>query len=1216
MYCQNCGMLKINCICGKYNKSDINRNENHEINEETKTDFSSDTVENESQVNSKQDKIQKTIKENFPFSTFLEDQLEILTEIVDAIEEGYKYIILESGVGKSAIAATLANIYKSSFILSDNEKLQEKYHEEYDLINNDKFYVSNHSDAFNEFEKLDKRKLLIVDDAHKFDENIADFFSCAIHLSDFDDELIDSFYCDVRDIENKEVDVWLDFINHLSLDDEKVNRVKYNIKENPDDWICFYDDFCDKKIVFKPLNLENILKKYLLNKAEICIFMSSTILNKEIFADELGLDISEVKFVHKDFHFSSDTNQIYLRNCADMKNFKKKVKLVSPFIEDMLEKHKKEKGIIHTDRPRYTNYIKNQIDNPRLMFHSDDDYDDKLKEFKNSSNSILVSESRVEGMAFPKDSCRFQIILKEHLLPYDKRAKVKGSNWYSYKKAIYLVQLLQRATRSEDDGCITYILDDNISKTIRKDIIDYNFIPDYILDSIADMDIEGCELISDNIRKQFGVYYLFDYDKNTKYRTGSLSKKLLNYKDYSDDSIDYKDEFDYFNNELEYQNEIINLKNNLNISHFTKEEVNQIHSSMYTSQLLIELTTKKLLKKTNRHYSLNEAEYEKLIEFTYECYDMEKTLTEFLNGKYTSKQIKQSKYYKCGQKGIRPFVEFYKIVENQIFNDFLNQIAMKIPIDEILENTQINKSQINNWYDKNKDSFIKGEHNSEFITYNKLLMEQYLTLKRKQYLNDDIKAELQINDEIISFWTDSFDMESALFKNSLNEIRMNIFLNNLNEGKSKEEALEIAEITDFEELLKDKDFENEYKTEYYENRVDRLIKSLKTMSFDKALKRAGISEDDYNRWYAAGKKQCLLKKDEDEFCLNFYINVTRVLMDRYLKLRSEGKTKTEACKKINTDLNEVKRWCNWNESGLFIDFKENNKKITAKLIIDAIKDGKSKDKIAESSDITLHELNKIIDLGLQNDRICREVYEEYESVYLSKHLEVFLKEIKNKNLKKALKNSGIEKSELDSAYNSGKNGDERFTKFYNDYLNFKISCYITQIIRGKTISKALKNSNLTDEELKDNLKEIESRILDKQMNSVIGEIAKNRTTRQAAKKARIRIDEIYRWYLEGKKGNEKFKDFADIYHELYVEVGCEIFQNFLNKGKTPKQILKIMNEDITREDYEFWIKNNLISDKNVEAKLYTEDEIKEKIENEGFRQKEEKSLSGLSIIGC
>lgn len=669
-------------------------------------------------------------------------------------------------------------------------------------------------------------------------------------------------------------------------------------------------------------------------------------------------------------------------------------------------------------------------------------------------------------------------------------------------------------------------------------------------------------------------------------------------------------------NELEYQNEIINLKNNLDINHFTKEEVNQIHSGMYTSQLLIELTTKNLLKKTNRHYSLNEAEYEKLIKFTSDCYDMEKTLTEFLNGKYTSKQIKETRYYKCGQKSISPFVEFYQIVENQLFNDFLDQIAMKIPINEVLEKTQVSKSYINSWYSKNRDRFIKGEHNSEFITYNKLLIDEYLTLKRKQYSDDEIKAELQINDEIISFWMNSFDMESGIFKRNFREIKMNIFLNNLKEGKSKEEALKIAEITNFEELLKNKDFETEYKKEYYENRVDKLLKSLKTMSFDKALKRANISEDDYNRWYAKGKKQCLLKKDDDEFCLNFYINVTRVLMDRYLKLRSEGKTKTEACKKINTDLNEVKRWCKWNESGLFIDFKENSKKITADLIVDAIKKSKSKDKIAENSDITVSELNKILVLGSQNNKIYRKVYEEYESVYLSKHLEVFLKEIKNKNLKKALKTSGIEKAELDKACKLGKNGDERFTKFYNDYLNFKISCYISQIIKGKSTSNALKNSKLTDVELKDNLEEIDSKILDKQMSIVIGEITRNRTTKQAAKKANVKIDEVYRWYLEGKKGNEKFKDFADDYHEFYVEAGCEIFQNFLSKGKTPEQIMKIMNEDITKEDYEFWIKNNLITDKNVEAKLYTEDEIKEKIKNGGFRQKEEKSLSGLSIICC
>lgn len=55
MYCQDCGMLKSNCVCGRYNKSD----KNQEINEEAKADFSSDAAENESQVNSSRVKFKK-----------------------------------------------------------------------------------------------------------------------------------------------------------------------------------------------------------------------------------------------------------------------------------------------------------------------------------------------------------------------------------------------------------------------------------------------------------------------------------------------------------------------------------------------------------------------------------------------------------------------------------------------------------------------------------------------------------------------------------------------------------------------------------------------------------------------------------------------------------------------------------------------------------------------------------------------------------------------------------------------------------------------------------------------------------------------------------------------------------------------------------------------------------------------------------------------------
>lgn len=118
--------------------------------------------------------------------------------------------------------------------------------------------------------------------------------------------------------------------------------------------------------------------------------MSSTILNKEIFADEVGLDISEVKFVHKDFHFSSDTNQIYLRNCADMKNFKKKVKLVSPFIEDMLEKHLHHlwEEYLYKNQELKKGVIVSVLPNKKAGFIRCDEYPDNLyfsmNEFKHN----------------------------------------------------------------------------------------------------------------------------------------------------------------------------------------------------------------------------------------------------------------------------------------------------------------------------------------------------------------------------------------------------------------------------------------------------------------------------------------------------------------------------------------------------------------------------------------------------------------------------------------------------------------------------------------------------------------------------------------------------------------------------------------------------------------------------------------------------------------
>ena len=56
-------------------------------------------------------------------------QIKLINKINWAIGEGYKNIILEAGtgIGKSAIATTLANMYEDSYILTMTKQLQEQY---------------------------------------------------------------------------------------------------------------------------------------------------------------------------------------------------------------------------------------------------------------------------------------------------------------------------------------------------------------------------------------------------------------------------------------------------------------------------------------------------------------------------------------------------------------------------------------------------------------------------------------------------------------------------------------------------------------------------------------------------------------------------------------------------------------------------------------------------------------------------------------------------------------------------------------------------------------------------------------------------------------------------------------------------------------------------------------------------------------------------------
>jgi ATP-dependent DNA helicase DinG len=73
---------------------------------------------------------------NFPHNSFRSNQDQVIKQICDAFNSGYKYVILEAptGFGKSAIAITIARTLGSSYICTATKDLQTQYINDYKFL--------------------------------------------------------------------------------------------------------------------------------------------------------------------------------------------------------------------------------------------------------------------------------------------------------------------------------------------------------------------------------------------------------------------------------------------------------------------------------------------------------------------------------------------------------------------------------------------------------------------------------------------------------------------------------------------------------------------------------------------------------------------------------------------------------------------------------------------------------------------------------------------------------------------------------------------------------------------------------------------------------------------------------------------------------------------------------------------------------------------------
>jgi ATP-dependent DNA helicase DinG len=392
-------------------------------------------------------------------------------------------------------------------------------------------------------------KVLIVDEAHEFDDVMSDFISIKITESIVKKFKFSNEYDIIKKLKSvSSISGYVDFLRFLNGEilstmedmekgmssaprniksdkrDLKISKVlktknsdvkvmnlitdlkQYQLKievflkeykENPNNWVLesnWNEKTKQKELSLEPIWAYDYLDKYIFSNYDMVFLMSGTILDKNLFCQLNGLDVSKAVYYSIGSPFPLKNRPIYYMPLGKM-SFKSKddtFKRYIPYIKKLLDKYKKKKGIIHTNSFELAKWIEDSIKDPRLIFHDSSNKDEMLRlHMESEEPTVIVSPSMDTGVSFDNDTARFQIIAK---VPYPSLASQKNKmrqannpDWYSWKTVSGLIQMSGRPVRSNMDYADTIIIDGGFGDVIKHSS---HFLPDWIQEAIKRINVK------------------------------------------------------------------------------------------------------------------------------------------------------------------------------------------------------------------------------------------------------------------------------------------------------------------------------------------------------------------------------------------------------------------------------------------------------------------------------------------------------------------------------------------------------------------------------------------------------------------------------------------------------------------------------------------------------------------------------------------------------
>jgi ATP-dependent DNA helicase DinG len=257
----------------------------------------------------------------------------------------------------------------------------------------------------------------------------------------------------------------------------KVNR--FIEVYNPNNWVMNpvktpQGEKGGRKFEFKPVDVSAYGHEHLYRFGSRVVLMSATVVDKDTFCKSVGIDPSHAAFLHIASPFPVANRPIHYLGVGSMSmaNIDLTLPKMTAVVQQLLDLHKNDKGIIHCVNYRVARHLVETVKSPRLLLHDAENREDMIEfHMKSADATVLISPSMTEGVDLADDMSRFQILCKVPF-PYlgDKviqLRKARNPNWYACQTARSVIQALGRSVRNDQDHASSYILDSDWERFYR-----------------------------------------------------------------------------------------------------------------------------------------------------------------------------------------------------------------------------------------------------------------------------------------------------------------------------------------------------------------------------------------------------------------------------------------------------------------------------------------------------------------------------------------------------------------------------------------------------------------------------------------------------------------------------------------------------------------------------------------------------------------------------